>query len=82
LLADEMAVANAHPLGAHPWTRPDYVRKFQTLVAKNTSEAEAKRFLDTAQRLSKLRADDLGALGVVVDLAELICRSRDRRGIF
>ena len=28
-LVDEMAVANAHPLGAKPFTREDYIRKFQ-----------------------------------------------------
>ena len=25
-VADELAVANAHSLGATPWTRPDYIR--------------------------------------------------------
>ena len=27
--ADELAVANAHSLGATPWKRPDYIRKFE-----------------------------------------------------
>ena len=34
LIADEMAVANAHPLGARPFKRPNYIEKFQTLVAR------------------------------------------------
>ncbi len=31
-LVDEMAVANAHPLGAKPFGREDYIRKFLTLT--------------------------------------------------
>ncbi len=31
-LEDELAVANAHPLGAKPFRRADYIRKFQTLT--------------------------------------------------
>ena len=30
-LIDELAVANAHPLGARPFARQDYIRKFRTL---------------------------------------------------
>ena len=29
-LADEMAVANAHPLGAKPFERDDYIHKFRS----------------------------------------------------
>ncbi len=29
VIADELAVANAHTLGATPWQRADYVRKFR-----------------------------------------------------
>jgi len=32
VIADEMAVANAHSLGATPWKRADYIRKFETLT--------------------------------------------------
>ena len=31
-LVDEMAVANAHPLGARPFGRQDYIGKFLTLT--------------------------------------------------
>ena len=31
-LVDEMAVANAHPGGARPFGREDYIGKFQTLT--------------------------------------------------
>src|SRR5262249_6518660 len=82
LLADEMAVANAHPLGARPFKRPNYIEKFKTLVARDTSEREAARFLEVAQRLPQLKAGELGGLNVVVDAVELKCAVRDTRGIF
>ncbi len=54
VIADELAVANAHTLGATPWTRPDYLRKFRTLTEGLLDPAEAERFLDVAQRLPRL----------------------------
>jgi 2-methylcitrate dehydratase len=81
-ITDEMAVANAHPLGARPFVRENYVEKFKTLTAKNTSKREAARFLETAQRLRELRAEELGGLNVVVDAVVLKCAARDTRGIF
>jgi 2-methylcitrate dehydratase len=81
-ITDEMAVANAHPLGARPFTRPNYIEKFRTLVAKNTSEREAARFLETAQRLRELGAEELPGLNVAADAIELKCAARDTRGIF
>src|SRR4051812_27698257 len=82
LIADEMAVANAHPLGARPFKRANYIEKFRTLVAKNSSEREAARFLSVVQQLPELRAEQLAELNVAVDAAELKCNVRDARGIF
>jgi 2-methylcitrate dehydratase len=50
-LVDEMAVANAHPLGARPFGRPDYIGKFRTLTDGIVSTREANRFLEVAQVL-------------------------------
>jgi 2-methylcitrate dehydratase len=82
LIADEMAVANAHPLGATPWKRPSYVKKFRTLAAKNASESEIARFLEVAQRLPQLKTEELGGLNVAVDASKLKYGVRDTRGIF
>lgn len=82
LIADEMALANAHPLGARHFTRPNYIEKFRTLVAGHSSEHEAARFLEVAQRLPTLSAQELAGLNVAVDAAELKCAVRDTRGIF
>lgn len=63
-LEDRIAVANAHPLGAKPFTRPDYIHKFQTLTEGIISPQESQRFLDAVQQLSDLAAADLCSLNV------------------
>jgi len=65
VIEDELAVANAHPLGARPFARADYVAKFRTLAAANVSEREQDRFLLTAERLLELRPDELAGLTFV-----------------
>lgn len=61
----EIAVADAHPLGARPFARADYVRKFRTLAAGVLADGEIERFLDVAQRLPELTAEELGGLTFV-----------------
>ncbi|GAA1001539.1 MmgE/PrpD family protein [Subtercola frigoramans] len=63
-IVDEIAVADAHPLGARPFERADYIKKFRTLAAHALDEAEIERFLDVAQRLPSLSAAELGGLTV------------------
>ncbi len=65
---DEMAVANAHILGATPWQRADYVRKFRTLTDGIIDTAEAERFLALVARLPELSAEEL--LGLTIALPE------------
>lgn len=81
-LIDEMAVANAHSLGAKPFDREDYIRKFKTLTEGIVSGAEQTRFLEAAQRLPELAAGELAALNVQVPLDRLDRSERDTRGIF
>ncbi|MGO9134831.1 MAG: MmgE/PrpD family protein [Methylovirgula sp.] len=64
--SDELAVANAHPLGAIPWTRPNYIQKFETLTKDLLEPAEMKRFLDVVQRLPSLKASELAGLNITV----------------
>ncbi len=78
-VADEMAVANAHTLGATPWRRADYLRKFRTLTEGLLDAAEAARFLDVAQRLPTLRADELSGLTITLPDGALAV---GRSGIF
>jgi 2-methylcitrate dehydratase len=81
-LADEIAVADAHPLGARPFVRADYIRKFRTLTEDLISPEEGTRFLAAAQRLPELPAEELDSLNVVLPHGRLACAERDRRGIF
>ncbi|MBI0435254.1 MmgE/PrpD family protein [Roseomonas sp. KE0001] len=80
VIADELAVANAHTLGATPWTRPDYIRKFETLTEGLIEPSESRRFLDLVQRLPELKAADL--LGLTVALPQGRLTRNDRAGIF
>ena len=81
-LEDELAVADAHPAGARPFARENYINKFNMLVDGLVSNGERDRFLDTVQRLPNLSADELGGLHVTLDGMKLDCASRDDRGIF
>jgi 2-methylcitrate dehydratase len=62
---DQIAVADAHPLGARPFGRDQYVGKFRALAEENVTEAEQERFLAAALRLPELSAAELGELTVV-----------------
>ncbi len=64
-LVEEIAVADAHPLGARPFAREDYIRKFRLLAEPVLEPAEIERFLDLAQRLPELTADEVQQLTIV-----------------
>ena len=81
-ITDEIAVANAHPLGAKPFGRPDYIRKFQILTEDVIAAGESKRFLELVQRLPQLSAAEVGELNVILPPDKLTCAVRDKRGIF
>lgn len=79
-LADEMAVANAHSLGAKPFARADYIRKFEVLTDGIITRREANRFLDAAQDVARLPAGELHQLGIALPGPKLsVSRAR---GIF
>jgi 2-methylcitrate dehydratase len=65
VVEDEIAVADAHPLGARPFAREDYVRKFRLLAEPVLAPDEIERFLDLAQRLPELTADEVLQLTIV-----------------
>ena len=81
-LVDEIAVANAHPLGAKPFGRADYIHKFKTLTEDLLSDDEPERFLNLVQRLPQLTAAEVCKLNVLLPLNKLTCATRDKRGIF
>jgi 2-methylcitrate dehydratase len=70
-ITDELAIANAHPLGAHPFGREDYIRKFETLTDGIIMPRESARFLEMVQDLPRLAAGELAALNVAVPASRL-----------
>lgn len=79
-IVDQLGVADAHPLGAKPWKRPDYIAKFRTLADGIVSEREQQRFLSFVERLPELRPAELGDLTFAVVPDDLAAAAR--RGLF
>ncbi|WP_077489588.1 MmgE/PrpD family protein [Sinomonas mesophila] len=74
VIEDEIAVADAHPLGARPFGRAEYIAKFRALASDSVAPEEVERFLGAVQRLPELGAGELDALNItakdgVIDLA-------------
>ena len=76
----EIAVPDAHPLGAAPFSRAHYVGKFRSLASGVLDETEIERFLDVAQRLDSLAGDELA--GLSFDASEFLADVAPTRGIF
>jgi 2-methylcitrate dehydratase len=65
IITEEIAVADAHPLGARPFARADYIAKLRMLAAGIVEDAEIDRFLAAVEQLPDLPAGSLGQLNVV-----------------
>jgi 2-methylcitrate dehydratase len=78
-IVDEMAVANAHPLGARPFGRDDYIRKFHTLTEGIISTLESNRFLEAVQDLARLPTGELAVLNIALPAGSL---TQGKSGIF
>src|SRR5690606_13105838 len=71
VISDEIAVADAHPLGARPFTRAEYVNKFRVLAAGIVDAGEQDRFLALTESIGSLSPAEVGELGVAVDPVSL-----------
>ncbi|OBI57559.1 2-methylcitrate dehydratase [Mycolicibacterium fortuitum] len=65
-IVDELAVADAHPLGARPFEREQYVAKFAELAEGVVEAEEQQRFLSAVENVSATMSGGLGALNVRV----------------
>jgi 2-methylcitrate dehydratase len=81
-IVDELGVANAHPAGAKPFKRADYIRKFDTLTDGVITKDERNRFLSLVQRLPELTAAEVQELNVQIPIEKLTNNKRDTKGIF
>ncbi|MES3037520.1 MAG: MmgE/PrpD family protein [Bdellovibrionota bacterium] len=82
LYADELGLANAHPAGAKPFHRADYIRKFDTLTDGIITKEERNRFITLCENLPQLSASQIQELNVQITLERLTHHERDERGIF
>jgi 2-methylcitrate dehydratase len=80
VITDEIAVADAHPAGARPFAREQYIAKFRTLADGVIDPVVQDRFLDAVTRLPDLDADELAGL-VLPGIAEAT-QQPETRGIF
>jgi len=62
IVTDELAVANAHPLGASPFALGDYDQKFRSLTSSILKTQELDKFLSMARRVPQLTGADLDQL--------------------
>jgi 2-methylcitrate dehydratase len=81
-LVDELGVANAHPAGAKPFKRADYIRKFDILTADIITRDERNRFISLCERLTELTSSEIQQLNVQIPIDKLLNNKRDQKGIF
>lgn len=81
-LVDELGVANAHPAGAKPFKRADYIRKFDILTTDIITKDERNRFIGLCENLADLTPAEVQALNVQIPMEKLINNARDTKGIF
>ncbi|MDH6676556.1 2-methylcitrate dehydratase [Rhodococcus sp. LBL1] len=82
VIVDELAIADAHPLGARPFVRDQYIAKFRTLAEGVIDPAEQDRFLDAAQRTAELKAGELNQLSFTVSDDVLARSPKSPKGLF
>ncbi|WP_269928311.1 MmgE/PrpD family protein [Kocuria massiliensis] len=68
VITEEIAVADAHPLGARPFAREQYIGKLRALAEGSVADSELDRFIQAAESLSSLESGDLGALNVTASI--------------
>lgn len=64
MISEEIAVADAHPAGARPFGREQYITKFRTLAAGLIDPGVQDRFLDAVIRLPELDAAGVADLAL------------------
>ncbi len=79
-ISEELERADAHPYGARPFTRKNYIKKFRTLTENIISKKESDRFLKSVQNLKKLKKGNLDKLNIEVGKKYL--KNNNKKGIF
>ncbi|HSA41968.1 MAG TPA: MmgE/PrpD family protein, partial [Mycobacterium sp.] len=74
VITDELAVADAHPLGARPFAREQYINKFLELSEDVIAAEEQQRFLAAVDTLAEGPAGAADALNLLV-IPELLAKA-------
>lgn len=82
VIEDQIANADAHPLGLKPFVRADYVHKFRTLTADILTPAQMDAYLDRVQRLPNMSSEAIARLNIDVTSDKLVHPDQSVRGIF
>ena len=79
-ITEELDRADAHPYGARPFKRENYINKFLTLTEGILDKKESNRFLKTVQNLRNLKSGQLHKLNIEVRRNKL--KRNNKKGIF
>ncbi len=82
VIEDELACANAHPSGARPFKRKNYIQKFDTLTGELVDPIERDRFLNTAENLRELDTEGAKSLNIQVERTKIQSPEAGQKGIF
>ena len=79
-VVEQLDRADAHPYGARPFKRQNYIQKFLTLTDGILDKKESLRFLKTVQNLKNLKSGELNKLNIQVKRSKI--KKNTKKGIF
>ncbi len=79
-ISEQLDKADAHPYGARPFKRKNYINKFLTLTESILDKKESNRFLKTVQNLKNLKPGHLSKLNIEIKKNKL--KRNTNKGIF
>ena len=79
-ITEALDKADAHPYGARPFKRQNYINKFLTLTEGILDKRESDLFLKNVQNLKNLKSGQLDRLNLMVKKSKL--KRNLKKGIF
>ena len=79
-IVEQLDRADAHPYGARPFKRQNYIQKFLILTDKILDKNESSRFLKTVQNIKNLKSGELNKLNIQVKRSQI--KKNTKKGIF
>ena len=79
-IVEQLDRADAHPYGARPFKRENYINKFLTLTDGILDKKESTRFLKVVQNLKNLKTGELNKLNIQVKKNQI--KKNIKQGIF